>query len=107
MHIPNENVLGELNGGWGVAQTTLMAERMLIGGGGMGLGFRDFVELARHYGRTDVPDVRQRLAEAYSRFEILRWLGERARAAATCGQPDGARELGRQARDLRARRQER
>ena len=89
VHIPNENVLGAPNGGWGVAQTTLMAERTLIGGGGMGLGFRDFVELARHYGRTDVPDVRQRLADAYSRFEILRWLGERARAAARAGNPMG------------------
>jgi alkylation response protein AidB-like acyl-CoA dehydrogenase len=89
VHIPNENLLGEVNGGWGVAQTTLMAERMLIGGGGMGLGFRDFVELARHYGRTDTPDIRQRLAEAYSRFEILRWLGERARAAARAGNPMG------------------
>jgi len=89
VRIPNENVLGEVNGGWGVAQTTLMAERMLIGGGGMGLGFRDFVELARHYGRTDAADIRQRLAAAYSRFEILRWLGERARAAARAGNPMG------------------
>jgi alkylation response protein AidB-like acyl-CoA dehydrogenase len=41
VHIPAANVLGEVNGGWGVTQTTLMAERMLIGGGGMGLGWRD------------------------------------------------------------------
>jgi len=89
VRIPHANVLGEVNGGWGVTQTTLMAERMLIGGGGMGLGFRDFVELARHYDRTGDPDVRQRLAASYTRFEILKWLGERARAAARAGSPMG------------------
>jgi len=89
VRIPNANVLGDPNGGWGVAQTTLMAERMLIGGGGMGLGFRDYVELARHYGRTTDPLIRQRLAQAYTRFEILKWLGERARAAAKAGKPMG------------------
>jgi alkylation response protein AidB-like acyl-CoA dehydrogenase len=89
VRIPHENVLGEVNGGWGVTQTTLMAERMLIGGGGMGLGFRDYIELARHYERTTDPIVRQRLAESYTRFEILKWLGERARAAAKAGNPTG------------------
>ncbi|MCJ7439131.1 MAG: acyl-CoA dehydrogenase family protein [Acidimicrobiia bacterium] len=88
VHIPTENVLGEVNGGWGVTQTTLMAERVLIGGG-MGLGFRDFLELARHYGRTDDADVRQGLAASYTRSELLRWLGERARAAMKAGRPMG------------------
>jgi len=88
VHIPDENVVGAPNAGWGVTQTTLMAERVLIGGG-MGLGFRDFVELARHYGRSDDPEIRQRLAQAYSRFEILRWLGERSRAAMRTGKPMG------------------
>jgi len=89
VRIPHANVLGEVNGGWGVAQTTLMAERMLIGGGGMGLGFRDYLALARHYGCTDDPLMRQRIAEMFTRFEILRWLGERARAAAKAGKPMG------------------
>jgi alkylation response protein AidB-like acyl-CoA dehydrogenase len=89
VRIPHENVLGEVNGGWGVAQTTLMAERMLIGGGGMGLGWRDYLGLARSFERTGDPLVRQRLAETYTRFEILKWLGERARAAAKAGKPMG------------------
>lgn len=88
VHIPAENVVGEVNGGWGVAHTTLTAERLLIGGG-MGLGFRDYVELAKHYGRNDDPEVRQRLASAYTRFEVLRWLGERTRAAAKAGKQPG------------------
>jgi alkylation response protein AidB-like acyl-CoA dehydrogenase len=89
VRIPHENVLGEVNSGWGVAQSTLMNERALIGGGGSGIGFRDYAELARHYGRTDDPVVRQRLASAYTRFQIMRWLGERARAAAKAGKPLG------------------
>ncbi|MEX2255848.1 MAG: acyl-CoA dehydrogenase family protein [Acidimicrobiia bacterium] len=89
VRIPAENLLGEVNGGWGVTQTTLMAERMLIGGGGMGLGWRDCLALAQHYGAHEDPILRQRLAEMYTRFEILKWLGERARAAAKKGNPMG------------------
>lgn len=88
VHIPDENVVGGLNAGWGVTLTTLMAERILISDG-VGLGFGDFVELARHYGRTEDPEIRQRLARAYTRFSILRWLGERARAAMRAGKPMG------------------
>ena len=88
VHIPTENVVGEVNGGWGVTQTTLMAERVLIGGG-MGLGFRDYLELARHYGRTGDAGIRQGLAASYTRSELLRWLGERARAAMKAGKPMG------------------
>jgi alkylation response protein AidB-like acyl-CoA dehydrogenase len=89
VRVPHENVVGDVNGGWGVTQTTLMSERQLIGGG-MGLGFRDFVELARHYDRSNDPDVRQRLAYAYSRFEILKWLGQRTQAAMKSGKATGA-----------------
>jgi alkylation response protein AidB-like acyl-CoA dehydrogenase len=89
VRIPADQLLGAENGGWGVAQTTLMAERALISGGGMGLGFRDYVELARHYGRTDDAAVRQRLAATYTRFEILKWLGQRAQAATRAGRPLG------------------
>jgi alkylation response protein AidB-like acyl-CoA dehydrogenase len=88
VHVPAENVVGEVNGGWGVTQTTLMAERVLIGGG-MGLGFRDYVELARHFGRTHDAVIRQGLAASYTRSELLRWLGERARAAMKAGKPMG------------------
>ncbi len=87
--VPANNLLGDLNGGWGVTQTTLMAERSLIGGG-MGLGFKDFVTLAKDYDRTDDLNIRQELAQAYTRFEILRWLGERSRAAMRAGKFVGA-----------------
>ncbi len=88
VRIPADQVLGEVNGGWGVAQTTLMNERALIGGA-TPLGFRDYVALARSYGREHDPNVRQALAATYTRFEILRWLGQRAQAAQRAGRPLG------------------
>jgi alkylation response protein AidB-like acyl-CoA dehydrogenase len=88
VRIPLENVCGEVNGGWGVTQTTLMAERTLIGGG-TGLGFRDYAALAKHFDRTDDPVIRQGLAASYTRGEILRWLGMRAQAAAKSGRMTG------------------
>jgi alkylation response protein AidB-like acyl-CoA dehydrogenase len=46
--------------------------------------------LARHYGRLDDPDIRQRLAQLYTRSELLRWLGQRAAAAVRAGKAPGA-----------------
>ena len=88
VRIPGDQVLGEVHGGWGVAQTTLMNERALIGGA-TPLGFRDYVTLARTYDRAGDPEVRQALAATYTRFEILRWLGQRAQAAQRAGKPLG------------------
>jgi alkylation response protein AidB-like acyl-CoA dehydrogenase len=80
VRIPHENVVGEVNGGWAVAQTTLGAERALIGAGGA-IGFRDLARLAREQNRTGEVVIRQRLADAYIRFEVLKFLGHRAQAA--------------------------
>src|SRR5207302_1627763 len=85
VRIPHGNVLGDVDDGWRVAQTTLMYERNMIGGGGSGVGFANILDLARDMERTDDPVVRQRLAECYTRFEILKWLAQRSRAAAARG----------------------
>jgi alkylation response protein AidB-like acyl-CoA dehydrogenase len=90
VRIPSENVLGDVNGGWGVAMTTLANERVLIGGGGTGPGFKDLVELARQFGRDTDPLVRQGLADTYARYEIIRYLGMRVRTATSKGQTPGA-----------------
>jgi alkylation response protein AidB-like acyl-CoA dehydrogenase len=88
VRIPDENVLGEVNGGWGVALTTLANERALIGGGG-GMAFSDLVRLARELGRTQDPVGRQGLAEAFIRFEVLRYLGYRVQTAISQGRMPG------------------
>jgi alkylation response protein AidB-like acyl-CoA dehydrogenase len=89
VRIPHENVVGEVNGGWGVAQTTLGAERVLIGSGGA-VGFRDLARLASEQQRTGDPVLRQRLADAYIRFEIVKYLGRRAQEARRNGAAVGA-----------------
>jgi alkylation response protein AidB-like acyl-CoA dehydrogenase len=90
VRIPNANMLGPLNGGWGVTQTTLANERAMIGGGMSGVTFDAMRRLARDTGQTEDPVFRQELAQCYTRFEILKWLGQRARAAAKQGKPAGA-----------------
>jgi alkylation response protein AidB-like acyl-CoA dehydrogenase len=89
VRVPHENVVGEVNGGWAVAQTTLGAERALIGAGGA-VSFRDLARLARDQGRGRDPVLRQRLADAFIRFEILKYLGRRAQAARRNGGGAGA-----------------
>jgi len=87
--IPNDNVLGEVNGGWAVAQTTLMHERNMIGSGGMGIGFGDYVRLARDMGVTDDPIIRQELAKCFMRTEVIKYMGARAQAAVRAGKQPG------------------
>jgi len=89
VHIPAENVLGEVDGGWGVAQTTLAAERSMIGGGGAGTGIEQLVDLARSFDRTREPLVRQDLARAYTRMRLLEFFGYRAQTAVSQGKAPG------------------
>jgi len=86
VRIPHANLLGPLNGGWGVAQTTLMNERAMIGSGGTGIGFTSMLALARASGVTGDLVSRQELARCFTRHRILGWLGERAKARARLGQ---------------------
>jgi alkylation response protein AidB-like acyl-CoA dehydrogenase len=78
---PREHVVGEVNGGWAVAMTLLGYERG-ESAAVLPIRFRTELErlldLARAYGRENDPIFRQRLAAAYSRVEIMRYLGLRA-----------------------------
>ena len=90
VRIPAANVVGEIGDGWRVARTTLSNERGMIGGGGgAAAGFADVLELAQRTGRSSDPLARQRLAALYVRTEVLRYLGLRARTAASQGRPSG------------------
>jgi alkylation response protein AidB-like acyl-CoA dehydrogenase len=89
VRIPAKNVLGEVNKGWGVAQTTLGNERQMIGGGGSGVSFTSVLTLAEQCGRTDEAVIRQELAKSYTRFELINWMGQRAKARAKAGLPPG------------------
>jgi alkylation response protein AidB-like acyl-CoA dehydrogenase len=78
---PVENVVGEVDGGWGVAMALLGFERG-ENATAMSLRFEhDFERLAdlvRDTGRGNDPAVRQRLAEAYLRLRVLRLLATRS-----------------------------
>jgi alkylation response protein AidB-like acyl-CoA dehydrogenase len=90
VRIPVENVVGPINGGWGVTMTTLTNERTLIGSGvGVGDAFGDIVRLAREYGRTDDLVVRQELAATYVRLQLLKYLGWRIQTAISRNQQPG------------------
>ena len=89
VRIPVGNVVGGVNKGWGVAQTTLGNERQMIGGGGSGVSFSTILDLARATGRIDDPVLRQELARSYTRFELISWMGQRAKARAKAGLPPG------------------
>lgn len=89
VRIPVANVLGPIDGGWAVTHTTLINERNLISGGLGSVNFDSFLDLARAFDRTDDPVIRQELARSYTRFQILAWLGQRARARAMQGLPPG------------------
>ena len=87
--IPADNVLGPVDGGWGVAQTTLAAERSMIGGGGAGTGIDQLIDLARSFERVDDAGLRQDLAAAYTRIRLLEFLGLRAQTAVSQGRMPG------------------
>lgn len=89
---PKHNVLGEVNGGWAVANTLLGFERG-VRGTVLHLPFREefdnFVALAREHGRADDPDVRQEIARFYTNVEIMRYRGYQSLTKFLTGEPPG------------------
>jgi alkylation response protein AidB-like acyl-CoA dehydrogenase len=80
VRIPHTNIIGEINGGWKGAQTTLMNERSHIGSGGT-WSVDQLIELAQQRGLSTDLNIRQGLAQAHARAETLRYMGFRMRTA--------------------------
>ena len=89
VRIPSSQVVGPVDGGWRVTHSTLQSERALIGGG-EGVRFEDLRSLARSTGQSTDLLLRQELAQAYIRFELLRFLGLRVQTALSRGLPPGS-----------------
>jgi alkylation response protein AidB-like acyl-CoA dehydrogenase len=88
---PKENVVGGVNNGWKVANSTLAFER----GQSATTGYRRFqeeyrlmVEAATANGRIHDDDIRQRLMQFYTKIQILRINGLRNLTSAVTGQKD-------------------
>ncbi len=90
VRIPAANVVGEVNGGWACAITTLSNERAAISGSDRGKEFNLLLDLARERGVTGDAVVRQRLADSWTRHQILTFLGYRMQTALSKGTPMGA-----------------
>lgn len=92
VRVHDSHRLGDVDEGWTVALTTLMNERASIGGGGAGVGTTSitrFIEMARHFGVSDDPLVRQGLADAFIHGAVARYTNQRAMAKIRAGQLPG------------------
>lgn len=91
VRIPDSQRLGDVGQGWAVALTTLMNERAAIGGGGVSVGVKSVMDLAKRVelnGKPAIEDagVRAKLAnwhvqEAGLRFTSYRTLSALSRGA--------------------------
>jgi alkylation response protein AidB-like acyl-CoA dehydrogenase len=79
--IPDENVIGGVGEGWGVAITTLMHERAGLGASSavsVKIALEKLMELARERGLEEDPLIRQRIGQLQIEIETLRltsWRG--------------------------------
>ncbi len=94
VRVPDSHRLGDVNGGWSVALTTLMNERAAIGGGSMSSGNGNLstprlIELVRHHGKSDDPLIRQQLADIYIHGRVASYTNLRAMAKIATGQLPG------------------
>ncbi len=91
--IPVENVVGDIDAGWGVAKTVLMAESQFIGSSGGADTSTVLIEMAQRNGLSDDPVIRQELARAYMNERVLKLLAQILNDAVRSGKPapiDGA-----------------
>ena len=89
---PKENVVGDVNDGWRVANVLLGFER---GHGATtdAVRFRDEFDrvsaVAQQRGLTSDPLMRQDLARAHSTVEIMKWMGQRQVTSVLAGNTPG------------------
>jgi len=94
VRIPDSDRIGEVGDGWRVSMTTLMNERVTIGGGGGGSGgpkrasgaIAEAVDLWKKRSDHD-PATRDRLMKLWTDEEVLRLTNLRAAAKAKSGNP--------------------
>jgi len=94
VRLPAENLVGDVNRGWGLAKVTLGNERVSLSSGGalwgMGPTAEDLLDVVRAAGGTRDPRLRQRLAQLHIEHELLRLIRLRTVTARIKGEPPGA-----------------
>src|SRR5256886_9370248 len=95
VRIPDSQRLGEAGQGWTVALTTLMHERLAVGGGqGGNIDVKELLALARHLELEDGPalknaHVREKIADWYVRSAGLKYTTYRTMTALSRGSQPG------------------
>ena len=92
VRVPDDHRLGDVNDGWRVALTTLMNERASIGaggGGGSGALLPRLIEMAKFYGATNDPVLRDQLMGIVVRSKVLGYNNQRAMDRIRAGQLPG------------------
>jgi alkylation response protein AidB-like acyl-CoA dehydrogenase len=88
---PKDNVVGGVNNGWQVANSTLAFERGMSATTGYRRfeeEYRQLVAKAKSNGAIDEPGIRQRLMQYYTKIQILRYNGLRSLGANLEGKKD-------------------
>jgi alkylation response protein AidB-like acyl-CoA dehydrogenase len=95
VRVPNDHVLGDVNGGWKMAITMLMNERVSIGAGGLGGGggggrrrggaASNLIKEATKRGLNTDPVIRQKLMDVFIHGQVLSYVGQRISAAVKMG----------------------
>ena len=93
VRVPDDHRLGDVNGGWTVALTTLMNERASIGAGGGGSAAGGMttrvIEMVRHFGLDTDPLVRDELAGIITANRVASYTNQRAMDKIKQGQLPG------------------
>lgn len=92
VRVPDDHRLGDLDGGWAVALTTLMNERSAVGSEGrsaINLGLERMLDVVRRSGRDADPALRQQLADIYIHETVDRLLQQSLASRVPAGAAPG------------------
>ncbi|WP_030175333.1 acyl-CoA dehydrogenase family protein [Spirillospora albida] len=92
VRVPASDVVGDVDGGWGLITTQLNHERIGLAalGGRMIRLWEDVAAWARDEGVADIPWVRRDLARTYAKLEAMRLMNWKMTAAVEAGELSGA-----------------
>ncbi len=104
VRVPHANLLGEVGDGWRVATTTLMNERVALGGntaergtGNISMLMKVWAERGPKLGSAERSVFRDRVTRLWTEAEVMRLTTLRARAKATTGNPGPEGSVGKMA----------
>jgi alkylation response protein AidB-like acyl-CoA dehydrogenase len=94
--IPDELVVGPVDGGWKIGMATLGYERVVLATGRVNMQrlLNDLIDEVRASGTGDDPQVRRTLADLYARTSVYRLNGLRALSGMAAGTPGPSSSLG-------------